>query len=93
MKHMKRIFALALAVMMLLSLAITASAAEGDITISVTESASGASVAGCVGISGTSVCGVCAHAVRLCPSKSAITSKKENSRFIENKPPFSVFVY
>ena len=30
MKHMKRIFALALAVMMLLSLAITASAAEGD---------------------------------------------------------------
>ena len=46
MKHMSKILALVLALTMVLGLAITASAAEGDITISITTSDSGASVAG-----------------------------------------------
>ena len=44
MKHMNKILALALALMMVLGLATTAYAA--DVTISVEDSASGASVAG-----------------------------------------------
>ena len=46
MKNMRKFFAMALAVVMVLSLATTAFAAEGDITISITTSDSGASVKG-----------------------------------------------